>query len=108
ADGDSATMSLYLNDYATLGISAAQAALNLLDGRVATATIQTIYENRGIGPSKATGGVVQRYARGGVLTELAEAGPEILHFANGGTAYIGQRGVYAVEPGTYVSPNNAV
>lgn len=107
ADGESATMSIFLNDYASLGISAANAALNALDGRVATTTVRTIYESQGLGPGKASGGVIG-YAGGGVIAELAEAGPEIVHFASGGSAWVGQRGVYNLSPGDYVVPHNQV
>lgn len=77
-------------------------------------TIQTVLEThyRTTGTSGvlpyATGGVIQSRAVGGVLAELAEVGPEVLHFAGGGTAFVGQRGIYSVQPGTYVSPSNAV
>ena len=109
ADGDSATMSIHLNDFASLGISAAQLALNALDGKVATTTIQTIYQNRGIGyEGRASGGVIGRAGGGTIPVELAEAGGEIIHFASGGTAFVGQRGVYGLSPGDFVVPNNAV
>jgi len=48
------------------------------------------------------GGVIG-YANGGtVRAELAEAGPELLHFRNGGSAWAMNRGVYNVPKGTYV------
>lgn len=108
ADGDSATMELHLNDYATAGINAASWALSALDGAVASTTIRTIYENRGIGPSKALGGVVQEYASGGVVIRAGEVGPEIAHFANGGTALLPRDGLYSVPSGSYITPNHAV
>ena len=56
----------------------------------------------------ANGGVVQEYASGGVVIRAGELGPEIAHFATGGTALIPSDGLYSVPAGTYISPNNAV
>lgn len=47
-------------------------------------------------------GGVMGYARGGVVIEAAEAGAELMHFANGGTALARYRGLYNVPHGTYV------
>lgn len=107
-DGSSATVSIHLNDFASLGISAAQLALNALDGRVATTTIQTIYQNRGIGPAQAHGGMVREYASGGVLFRGGEIGMEMAHFSTGGMALLPGDGYYTAPAGTYISPNNAV
>ena len=107
-DGETATVSIHLNDYATAGINAAAWALSALDGTVASTTIRTIYENRGIGPGMALGGVVQEYASGGVVIRAGEVGPEIAHFANGGTALLPRDGLYSVPSGSYITPNHAM
>ncbi len=107
ADNESATMSLYVNDFASGVIDATNNALDALNGKIATSTIRTIYETQGLGPGKASGGVIG-YAGGGVIAELAEAGSEVVHFASGGSAWVGQRGVYELSPGDYVMPHNQV
>lgn len=107
-DGETATVEIHLNDYATAGINTAAWALSALDGAVASTTIRTIYESRGIGPGMALGGVVQEYASGGVVIRAGEVGPEIAHFANGGTALLPRDGLYSVPQGTYITPNHAI
>lgn len=108
-DGETATVSINLLDNATNGINAAMSALLALDGSSATTTIRTIYDNRGIGPAQALGGMVREYAGGGVLFRAGEQNrPEIAHFATGGTALIPRDGYYTAPAGTYISPNNAV
>ena len=56
----------------------------------------------------ALGGVVQEYASGGVVIRAGEVGPEIAHFANGGTALLPRDGLYSVPSGSYITPNHAV
>lgn len=107
-DGETATVEIHLNDYATAGINTAAWALSALDGTVASTTIRTIYESRGLGPSQALGGVVQEYATGGVVIRAGEVGPEIAHFANGGTALLPRDGLYSVPSGSYITPNHAI
>ena len=51
----------------------------------------------------AHGGVVG-YANGGVVARMAEAGPELLRFRDGGTAWAMNDGLYNVPRGTYVTP----
>ena len=48
------------------------------------------------------GGVVPGYASGGTIARLAEAGPEILDFPNGGRGVAPTDGVYSVPVGTFV------
>lgn len=82
--------------------------LSSLPGHVTT-VIETQYtvtgsdgstRDRGSGSSRL-GGVVG-YRNGGIPVELAEAGPELLHFRNGGSAWAMNRGIYNVPRGTYV------
>jgi len=83
--------------------------ISSIPGHVST-VIETIYtvtgsdgETRGRGSGTNRLGGVVGYANGGtVMAELAEAGPELLHFRNGGSAWAMQRGVYNVPKGTYV------
>src|SRR5690606_2524877 len=86
--------------------------LGLLDGRTAITYIRTMYEQYGtvpgyVGPTMANGGVVDGYADGGVVIRAAEVGPEILHYANGGTAVMPYDGLYSVPVGSYISPAHA-
>lgn len=103
-NGATATVSVYANDWASGVLNGALNAINALDGRTATTYIRTV----GMAPTASALGGVPGYASGGIPVELAEWGPERLHFANGGMLDIMQRGIYAVPPNTYVSPNNAV
>lgn len=109
-DGDKATVHIVANDMASGVINGAMNALNALNGKVAETTIRTIYESRGIGTRELrNGGIVPRFANGGVVPVIAgEVGPEIAHFANGGTALLPTHGLYGLPASTYVSPNNAV
>lgn len=71
-----------------------------------TINVVTAYSTIGTPSVGARHGGIPGYARGGVVAELAEAGPEVLHFANGGVATVWDHGVYDIPRGTYVSPNN--
>lgn len=85
-----------------------------------TTNVVTAYSSTG-SPSRGVSGAIKEARLGGVVQELATGGvanyvpfygaegnrPELLHFANGGTAPIYTEGVYAVPPMTYVSPANA-
>lgn len=107
-DGTTAWPTINLVDNATDQIYAAIGAMNELDGRVATSYIttyvQTVGDFIGSGTSplgNALGGVVG-YAQGGVVAEMAEWGPELLHYPNGGVALAKTPGIYTVPAGTYV------
>ena len=84
--------------------------LNYLNGKSATFYVNEVRTGISIGnPSGpgfeelAHGGVVG-YANGGVVARMAEAGPELLRFRDGGTAWAMQDGLYNVPRGTYVTP----
>lgn len=67
-----------------------------------TINVVTAYSTIGT-PSIGLGlGGVARYATGGVVASMAEWGPELLHFPNGGTALARTPGLYNVPSGTYV------
>ena len=105
-DGTTATINVGINDMASgpLGELAGQWA-----GSIATSYIDVITRHSSQGrPGMALGGVVQEYASGGVVIRAGEVGPEIAHFANGGTALLPHDGLYSVPPGTYITPNHAV
>lgn len=79
-----------------------------LDGLSAQLNVNTVhtdtYQTTGAGTetgSNRLGGVVG-YAGGGVVARMGEAGAELLHFANGGTALALTDGLYSVPRGTYV------
>ncbi len=71
-----------------------------------TINVVTAYSTIGTPSIGSRHGGIPGYARGGIVTELAEAGPELLHFASGGSVPIFDRGIYTVPPMTYVSPAN--
>lgn len=73
-----------------------------------TISVVTAYSSVGTpsGFSAFQHGGIPRKAHGGVPVTLAEVGPELLHFANGGTMPIYGHGNYTVPPMTYVSPAN--
>lgn len=87
-------------------VMAVSNAIAGVDSKTVYLDVVTRYSTIGT-PARATRhGGIPRYAHGGIITELAEAGPELLHFAGGGVMPIVDRGIYAVPPHTYVSPNN--
>ncbi|MDQ3525412.1 MAG: hypothetical protein M3451_10220, partial [Chloroflexota bacterium] len=52
---------------------------------------------------------VPHFAGGGMVPFWAgENGPELAHFAGGGTALLSHEGLYAAPPMAYISPNNVV
>jgi len=108
-DGDTATTTATTVDSASGVLNNVANLLGSLNGREAITYITTVNRtvSSDISRGKALGGVVG-YANGGIPAELAEWGTERLHFANGGTALVHNRGIYEVPPNTYVSPNNAV
>jgi hypothetical protein len=83
---------------------AALAAVNALNGAHATATITTVVETITKNTLFAHGGVVGGYDDGGVVARMAEAGPELLHFRDGGTGWAMTDGLYATQRGTFVTP----
>lgn len=109
----SVTTTVELVDNASSTLDYITSQLGLLDGKAATTYIRTMYETYGtipgyVGPTMFTGGYVGEYAAGGLLFRGGELGPEIAHFANGGTALLPRDGYYTAPSGTYISPNNAV
>jgi hypothetical protein len=104
-DNYTATADINVNDNASGTIAGAIQLLNSLDGASATSYITTVVQtiNQTIGGSAIFGrnGGVMSFANGGVA-QLAEAGPEMLHFRDGGTAMAWNRGYYNIPDGTYV------
>jgi hypothetical protein len=88
------------NSQAMGAIASVSSALAGLNGRTATTYIDTVYRTIGA-PAIGLGGVAG-YATGGVVAEMAEWGPELLHFPTGGVALAPTRGMYTVPQGTYV------
>ncbi|MDQ3689120.1 MAG: hypothetical protein M3406_03625 [Chloroflexota bacterium] len=108
------TVSLNATDNASGAVSAAQRMINSLSGKTVTNTIITKFQTIG---SPALRGRFDRDAHGGVPTFASggmvpfwagENGPEVAHFAGGGSALLPHEGLYAAPPMTYISPNNAV
>lgn len=107
-DGDTSTLRVNANTSDAEG--GVQWARNLNGDVLATSYINIVtryFNNGGGGPGQAQHGMVAGYANGGVIAELAEVGPEIVHFANGGTGIAAQRGLYNLTPGDRVLPANA-
>jgi hypothetical protein len=97
----SASATIGVVDNATGVIYGAINALGDFAGRTATAYIQTI--DLGVSGTRRGLGGVASYATGGMVrAEMAEWGPELLHFPNGGVALARDRGIYSVPQGTYV------
>lgn len=113
-DGRTATVTINAIDNARAAIGGVAGALSALNGRSATVTTNYVSRYTTVGsPSGAPrqlGGVVDRYALGGTIPIWAAEGnrPEIAHFASGGSALLPREGMYYVDPGTYISPSNAV
>ena len=101
-DGTTSTINVVAMDYASGVI---QGLANTWGGTIATSFIDVVTRNV---PGHALGGVVEGYASGGVVIRAGEVGPEIAHFANGGTALLPSDGFYSVAPGTYITPNHAI
>jgi|GEM_PF-2808794 len=110
-DGTSATMVVNGdNSHALAAIADVQAydGVSLGEAYFTITTRQiTEFASRDLGRLTARHGGIPGYAHGGIPVELAEAGPELLHFATGGVTPVYERGIYTVPPNTYVSPANA-
>jgi len=97
-DGASATVKVYAD------ISSAWSSLTALANTAWSTTVYAgVSASNPSGGSRLHGGVVG-YANGGVVARMAEAGPELLRFRDGGTAWAMQDGLYNVPRGTYVTP----
>lgn len=96
---------IYVNDQASYAIDSVGNRLYNLDGNSATVYIKT--ETGYLPPvylGQRNGGIIG-YANGGMVqAQLAEAGPELLTFRNGGQALVPFPGIYAVDIGTAVLP----
>jgi hypothetical protein len=107
-DASSGSADVNANDNASRVIATVSGALAALNGRTATTYINTVYTTtyQTVGSPGGMffghGGVVDSYATGGVVAEMGEWGPEMLHFPNGGVAMARTPGIYAVPQGTYV------
>jgi hypothetical protein len=107
---DSSNTNITASDSASGTINSVAANLARLDNMTATTYINTIVTTftqqvalgggAAAGPGGRDGGLFN-FATGGVV-QLAEAGPEMLRFANGGTAMAMSRGLYAVPDNTLV------
>lgn len=110
-DGTMATLTINALDWASERIAAVARRMANLNGTTATVEIREYFDRtRGF----ALGGVVQpeRFAHGGVANLVpiwaGELGPEVAHFASGGTALLPREGLYAVPPMTYISPHTSM
>lgn len=87
---------------ALYGVANAAAAIPESVSTTITTNLVTVRSER-----KTRHGGQLHYAAGGLVTfEAGEAGPEIAHFAAGGSAIIPEHGLYAAPVGTVISPNN--
>lgn len=79
---------------------------SLPSSKTTTLYVDTVESFRGSSASPLGGrdGGVMGYANGGVITRMAEAGPEFLRFRNGGSAWAMTDGLYNVPRGTFVTP----
>jgi hypothetical protein len=92
-----------VQDNASGTLSAIASQIFGLNGMTATTYVITEYISNYSSNMSAVGhGGVAGYAVGGVVAEMAEWGPELLHFPNGGVALARDRGLYSVPQGTYV------
>jgi hypothetical protein len=72
-----------------------------------TINVVTAYSTTGTPPKATRHGGIPGYATGGVLFEAGEAGPEIAHFAGGGSAVLPSHAYYVAPQGTYIEPANS-
>jgi hypothetical protein len=107
-DASSGNAAIEASDNASGKIASVSGALSALNGKTATTYINTVYTTtyQTVGSPGGMffghGGVVDNYATGGVVAEMGEWGPEMLHFPNGGVAMARTPGIYSVPQGTYV------
>jgi 3-dehydroquinate dehydratase len=104
-DSSSGAADANVNDNASGTLANIAGVLNSLDGRSVTSTVTTVFQQIGqqvTGIFARNGGVIDGYAQGGVVAQMAEVGPELLHFPNGGVALARNPGIYTVPQGTYV------
>lgn len=100
-DGASATVKVYAD------ISSAWSSLTALANTAWSTTVYAgVSASNPSGGSRLHGGVVG-YANGGVAIRAGEVMPELMRFANGGTAWAMNDGIYNVPRGTYVTPGPA-
>ena len=101
-DDTTAFPQVSLIDGATSGLQNIAGLLASLDGQVATTYVQTVNQTIQQTLNPFGNGGVAGYASGGVVAKMAEWGPELLHFPNGGVALARNPGIYSVPQGTYV------
>lgn len=91
---------------AAANIYALKDALAVIDGATATTTLNNVTNNisreiKEVIPAMHGGS----FAHGGIVTaRLAEAGPELVSFANGGSALVMRAGFYGLPGGSFVTP----
>jgi archaellum component FlaC len=98
----SVNTSVNLVDNATGPLALIQQTLANLDGQTSTVYINTVGGGLTLGEGNMHGGIVG-YAGGGVVTALAEAGPELVGTSSG-WGIVPTPGVYMVERGASVLP----
>jgi hypothetical protein len=106
-NGDTATTTANTVDNSSGVLSSITNMLSALNGKVATSYVKTVYSASGTRELPFAMGGIPGFASGGVMFRGAEAGPEVLHFAGGGSTPIYHDGIYSAPPNTYVSPANA-
>ena len=100
------TTTVDLVDNASGPLAGIRQTIANLDGTRAITYVETIFSSQGV-RGQMNGGVVEAYADGGVVIRAGEIGPEIIHYANGGTAVMPYDGLYSVPVGSYISPAHA-
>jgi hypothetical protein len=96
-----------VEDNATGPLAGVLGMLAALDGRTVTTYIKTVESNTRLYDQVSGnmhGGVIGKYASGGVVAEMGEAGPELFRVPNGGWGVAATHSLYNVPPGTSVLP----
>jgi hypothetical protein len=110
-DGNVATTYANTVDNASGILGNVSSMLTNLNGRTVTTYVNTVYRGTNVGVQgyREMHGGIPGYASGGTVIPIwaGEAGPEIAHFAGGGSAWLPREGAYAVPPGTYIEPANS-